>query len=140
MFCQGPASLIKEYNPGRSKETISTASDCFQERCNQSGVVDSWISAKAALYPQLQASWIFQKENVFFTFGILGCVVENGPRILSWIFFFFFLLRTPPAAFGSSQAKGQIRAVAAGLDHSHRNSGFETLLQPTPQFMAMPDP
>ena len=27
-----------------------------------------------------------------------------------------------PGAYGSSQARGQIRATAAGLHHSHRNS------------------
>ena len=36
------------------------------------------------------------------------------------------LSRAAPVAYGDSQARGQIRAAAAGL--------------PTPQFMAMPDP
>ena len=45
-----------------------------------------------------------------------------------------------PMAYGISQARGQIRAEAAGLHHSHRNLGFELLLQPTPQLKAMPDP
>ena len=35
------------------------------------------------------------------------------------IFFFFFcLFRATPAAYGSSQARGQIRAIAASLYHS----------------------
>ena len=41
-------------------------------------------------------------------------------------------------AYGGSQAKGQIRAVAAGLPLSHSNTGAELSLQPTPQLMAMP--
>ena len=38
-----------------------------------------------------------------------------------WLFFFFFfgLSRAAPAACGGFQARGQIRAVAAGLHHSH---------------------
>ena len=53
--------------------------------------------------------------------------------------FFFLLFRSAPAACGSSQAKGQIRATAAGLYHSHSNSGFEPHLQPTPQLKATLD-
>ena len=42
-------------------------------------------------------------------------------------------------AYGFSQARDLIRAVAAGLDHSHSNMGSEPHLQPTSQLMAMPD-
>ena len=42
-------------------------------------------------------------------------------------------------AYGSSQARGPIGAVAAGLHHSHSNSGSELRLQPTPQLTATPD-
>ena len=37
-------------------------------------------------------------------------------------FFFFWLFRTKPVAYGSSQARGGIRAVAAGLGHSNTES------------------
>ena len=37
----------------------------------------------------------------------------------------FLLFRATPAAYGSSQARGQIGAVAASLRHSHRNTGSE---------------
>ena len=52
----------------------------------------------------------------------------------------FCLFRAAPAAYGGSQARGRIRAVAADLSHSHSNIGSEPRLQPTPQLMAMPDP
>ena len=42
-------------------------------------------------------------------------------------------------AYGSSQARGQIGAAAAGLCHSHSSAG-EPCLQSTPQLTAMPDP
>ena len=56
-----------------------------------------------------------------------------------FLFFFFFLLfRAEPAAYGSSQARAQIGAVAAGLHHSHARS--EPCLQPMLQLMAVLDP
>ena len=56
-----------------------------------------------------------------------------------FIILFYCLFRATPTADGDSQAKGQIRAVAAGLCHSHSNMGSEPGLQPTPQLTAMPD-
>ena len=50
------------------------------------------------------------------------------------------LFRTEFTAHGSSQARGHIGATAAGLHHSHCNTGSELCLQPTPQLMATPDP
>ena len=35
----------------------------------------------------------------------------------------FCLFRAAPAAYGGSQARGPIRATAAGLHHSHSNVG-----------------
>ena len=43
-------------------------------------------------------------------------------------------------ADGSSQDRGLIGAVAAGLCHSHSNTGSEPHLRPTLQIVAMPDP
>ena len=47
---------------------------------------------------------------------------------LEYFFFFFPFFRDTPAAFGSSQARGLIRATAAGLYHSHSNMGFDLRL------------
>ena len=54
------------------------------------------------------------------------------PRLIATFFFFFwpggevhvifFLFRASPAAYGSSQARGQVRAVAASLRHSHSHT------------------
>ena len=52
---------------------------------------------------------------------------------LCWILLcknFFFLFRAAPAAYGGSQARGRIRAVVAGLHHSHSNTGSEPHLPP----------
>ena len=48
----------------------------------------------------------------------------------------FAFSRAAPAAYGGSQARGQIRTAAAGLHYR----GSEPRLQPTPQLTAMPDP
>ena len=44
-----------------------------------------------------------------------------------------------PAAYGGSQARGRIGAVAGDLCQSHRNAGSEPRLQPTPQLTATLD-
>ena len=45
-----------------------------------------------------------------------------------------------PVAYGSSQARGYIRAAAASLRHSHSNTRSELHLWPMLQLTAMPDP
>ena len=57
----------------------------------------------------------------------------------SSLFLFFFLFMAPPGTYGGSQARGQIRAVAASLRHSHRNTRSEPHLRPTPQLVATLD-
>ena len=53
-----------------------------------------------------------------------------------FFFFFFWLFRVKPVTYGSSQARGQISAVADCLLHSCNNAGSEPCLQPTLQLMA----
>ena len=70
----------------------------------------------------------------FFSFLILG--------ICSFSLFFFLSFsfsRAAPVAYGGSQGRGLIRAVATGLHQSHSNAGSEPRLQPTPQLTATPD-
>ena len=57
-----------------------------------------------------------------------------------FFYFLFFIFRATPVAYGGSQARGQIGAVAAGQYHSYSNVGSEPCLWPTPQFTATPDP
>ena len=71
----------------------------------------------------------------------LECKLVQQLWRIVWRFFFVvvlvFLTAVPK---GSSQAKGQIRAVAAGLYHSHSHAGSKPHLRPTPQLKAMPEP
>ena len=59
-----------------------------------------------------------------------------------FLFFFwsFFHFLGHSEAYGDSQARGPIRAIAAGLRQSHSNAGYEPRLQPTPQLTATLDP
>ena len=50
---------------------------------------------------------------------VVMCVVHHS------FFFFFLLFRAVPTAQASSQARGQIGAVAAGLRHSRSNAESE---------------
>ena len=65
---------------------------------------------------------------------------EKNTMTQSKFFGLFALPRATPVAYGGSQARGLIGAVAAGLHQSHSNVGSEPHLQPTPQLTATPDP
>ena len=80
----------------------------------------------------------FIKDKV--TSTLLSIIRYSKILSLSLSFFFFCLFRATPTANGGSQARGQIGATAAGLGHSHSNTGSQQSLQPPPQLKAMPDP
>ena len=75
-------------------------------------------------------------------FVLKGISSENGNRkqrkikeknvSCSLLISLFFLMATP-LAYGSSWARGQIGAAAAGLRHSHSHVVSEPHLRPTPQ-------
>ena len=62
------------------------------------------------------------------------CLVKHQSRYWVFLFFIFFGLffRAAPAAYGGSQARGHIGAVAVRLRHSHSNARSELDLQPMP--------
>ena len=53
--------------------------------------------------------------------------------------FYFIFFKAAPAAYGNSQARGQIRAAAASLYHNPTNAESELCLQTTSQIMVTPD-
>ena len=61
------------------------------------------------------------------------CGFSSG---LTVSFLFLCLLRTAPMAYGGSQARSRIRAVAAGLHHSHSSMGSKAPLWLTPRLTA----
>ena len=69
---------------------------------------------------------------VFQFFAVVGVVNLFFPL-------FFLLFRAIPAAYGSFQARGEIRGPSAGLSHSHSNNGSKLHLRLLPQLVATPD-
>ena len=68
---------------------------------------------------------------LFFFFCLFVCFLSFVVVVaISW---------AASSAYGGSQARGPIGAVATGLRQSHSNAGSEPRLQPTPQLTATPD-
>ena len=67
-------------------------------------------------------------------------VIPKPIKYYLFIYLFIFCFLGPHAAYGGSQARGQIGSVAASLHHSHSNVGSKLHLQTTPQLTATPDP
>ena len=62
-------------------------------------------------------------------------------NLLLLLFFCLFVFSgAAPEAYGGSQARGLIGAIASSLRHSHSNVGSEPSLWPIPQLTATPDP
>ena len=74
------------------------------------------------------------------TLHIFDCIYSKVPDFFFFLSFGCCVLRAALLAYGDSQARDLIGAVAAGLCHSHSNTRSETHLQPTPQLMATLDP
>ena len=72
------------------------------------------------------------------TFSVVLFFIFQGLTFLS--FFVCVISWAAPTAYGGSQARGRIGAVAAGLHHSHSNVGSELRLQPTSRLKATPGP
>ena len=79
-------------------------------------------------------SALLLKYNHVETFSILFYFIS-----FHFILFFCFF-RAAPAAYGGSQARGPIGAVAASLCNSHSNVRSDLHLQPTPQLTVTLDP
>ena len=82
-------------------------------------------------------SWLITGNGTRFP-AVCSCArhsTSQRPLFLSFTFF-----RAGAAAYGGSQARGGIGAVAPSLCHSHRNAGSGPPLRPTPQLGATGDP
>ena len=77
-------------------------------------------------------------------------MLHHIPVIPYFIYLFIYCLfafsRAAPEAYGGSQVRGLMGAVApltnvavAGLCQGHSNGGSDPCLRPTPQLTAMPD-
>ena len=74
-------------------------------------------------------SFIFVSDHfkLIFVCGIEGrsqgsfFSIQTYSCLIIFFFFFFGLFRAAPTAYGSSQVRDPIRAIATGLHHSHSN-------------------
>ena len=99
-----------------------------------------WIRFANVLlrFLHLYSSKILAYNFLFGSVFIWSCCQGDGG--LTECLLFFAFSRAAPAAYGGSQARGLIGAVATGLRQSHSNTGSEPRLRPTPQLTATPDP
>ena len=75
--------------------------------------------------PLHRASWVARGVCVCVCVCVYVCLVHGMEK---WIGF-FCLFRAAPAAYGVSQARGRIGAVATCLRHSHSNTRSQPRLQ-----------
>ena len=107
-----------------------------------------WLSLAVELYKLLE----YSRDSIFshsvsclFVFFLVSFAVQKLFSLIRshWFIYLFICLFAiswaAPAAYGGSQARDRIGAVATGLCQSHSNAGSEPRLQPTPQLTATPD-
>ena len=89
----------------------------------------------------LQLLWLSWESSLIFwgTWETVNMASEVIVKVCVCVCVFAFS-RAAPEAYGGSQARGIIGAVATSLCHSYSNSGSELHLWPTPQLTATPDP
>ena len=81
----------------------------------------------------------FLKNHVLYNIDF-PFLKRTDPIFFLLFFLFSFFFQGCTTAYGGSQARGQIKTVAASLHHSHSKAGSELCLRPTPHLMATPDP
>ena len=74
-------------------------------------------------------------SRIHFCWATTGTPGFHIPFIFYFLVFLSFY-RAVPTAYGDSQARGLIGAVAAGLHHSDSNTRSKPSLRPTPQLTA----
>ena len=87
-----------------------------------------WIR-EASRQPPLPSPAGFLPGYPDFSLLRMPVVASGAHRALVWLHLFVlfcFVFRVTPTAYGASQARGQIAAVAASLHHSHSSSGSST--------------
>ena len=65
--------------------------------------------------------------SISYFLALFHIALPSFSRFIEKKIFFFWLFRAALAAYGSSQARGRIRAVAAGLHHSHRKRKIQAV-------------
>ena len=67
------------------------------------------------------------------TSWVLNLLSHNGNCYYAFVVVVVVVFQAALVAYESSQARGQIRAITAGLHHNHSKAGSDLHLRPTPQ-------
>ena len=106
------------------------------------------VYLKVVLKLSLRVSFCKLSNSKSFSLGLLKMfaflstisrVIKEFLKSLLFYFVYFYFFRATPMAYGGSQARDWIGAVAASLHHSHSNPRSEACLRPTPQLTAVLD-
>ena len=82
-------------------------------------------------------SYFFWTSSLSFHSAV-GPANQGTHPVQIWFFCLFVsLFRAACVAYGGSQARGPMRAIATSLHHRHSNTGSEPRLWPTPQLTAI---
>ena len=95
----------------------------------------------------IRGDWVTVVEGFFLSNGSVLLLHRANGCTTFWMkwqalsdTFVLGLFRAVPVAYGGSQARGQIGAVATSLCHSHSTTGSKVHLWPTPELTAVPGP
>ena len=103
----------------------------FPKECPRQSQLQHYHTANSHL--SIHSPHMCRHEGIFICLSHVSPIYDEEIKL-----YFLGGWWAAPTAYGSSQARSQIRAAAASLCHS--NSRSKVPLQPTPQLMTMPDP
>ena len=95
----------------------------YEPRNNTAKVSEHWEQSQHSIHSQREKKQAIHKEKgIKMASDSLTITLDQYLQISFFFFFCFFWGVAASAAYGSSQARGRIGAVAAGLHHSHSNA------------------
>ena len=138
-YCIHYSNVIKS----RHENNLSTSSCQLKQiysthRCYTSRIYSSWKWCPIyKVFNKLMNKWMSErkmnKRNQTWNHRtVFKLNIRNVFFFFVFFFFFWsFFFRVAPMAYGGSQARGAIRAVAASLHQSYSNVGSKPHLRPT---------
>ena len=131
-----PSNLNHVWRKDTNQKCLHWTVTWAGKKCDGFILLKFWGSLPQHLYLWLS---IFLENLIHpsLSISVLSVIDSTQASLLSSCLLFFFLIfRAIPQVCGSSQARGPIRAVAAGLCHNHSNTRSEPCLWLTPQLTA----
>ena len=134
---------VSEYVKWKKPDTnVSYLTIPFKQNSRKGNVMvtDSRKSPSGEVNCKGTGGWLWGAVNTLYSDMMVMVIIQlmsqhSKPRL-----FFFLLFRATYVAYWSFQARGQTGPTAAGLHHSHSNSGSEPRLWHIPQLMVTGSP